>query len=179
MALLLIGTGMLARASIETVRAQLVLDVMFMGMGGGLTFVTLMIAAQHAVPRARLGVATSMIQFARSIGAALGIGAMGALMSWQLNRALARGGSELASLASGHGDITAIVRQSTRAALSPAAAEMLRQALASSLRLTFIFALVATVAAAIVSFFIPGGRAHELAHPEQHPAAPSSSLPEM
>jgi hypothetical protein len=100
-------------------------------------------------------------------------------MTWQLNYALAHGGIELAGLAAGQGDISAIIRQSTRAALSPAATSALQQALAGSLRLTFIFAFVATVAAAIASLFIPGGRAHELAHPEHHSEEPPTGRPEM
>jgi hypothetical protein len=70
-----------------------------------LTLASLMIGAQHAVPRLQLGVVTSAVQFSRSIGAALGIGVMGAVMSWSLRLQLARGGSELGALASPSGDV--------------------------------------------------------------------------
>jgi EmrB/QacA subfamily drug resistance transporter len=168
MALMLVGAWLLAQVSIVTARAQLVRDVIFLGMGGGLTLATLMIAAQHAVARTRLGVVTSTVQFARSIGAALGIGSMGALMSWRLKGELARASGELTHLAAGHSDIAAIVRQATRAALSPAAAVFLQRSLAGSLRLAFIFALAATFVAAVISLFIPGGQAQDLVHPEHH-----------
>ena len=43
-----------------------------MGMGMGMTMLSLLLALQHAVPRSRLGVATSFGQFSRSIGGAVG-----------------------------------------------------------------------------------------------------------
>jgi EmrB/QacA subfamily drug resistance transporter len=168
MTLMLVGAGLLARVSTATTQMQLAIHVIFLGIGGGLTFATLTLAVQHAVTRARLGVATSTLQFARSIGATIGIGAMGALMSWQVRRALAAGSSELAGLASGSYDISAIVLQSTRAELSPAATAFLRQTLAGSLRQAFTLVLVGALAAAVVSFFIPGGSARDLMHPEHH-----------
>ena len=41
-------------------------------------------AVQHGVDRSQLGIATSLNQFSRSIGAAVGVAAMGALMTRQL-----------------------------------------------------------------------------------------------
>jgi hypothetical protein len=92
---------------------------------------------------------------------------MGAVMSWRLSRELARGGGELANLASRHSDIGALVRQTTRASLSPAAAAFLQRALASSLRAAFLVGLAAVAVAAVIALLIPGGRAHDLIHPEQ------------
>ncbi|MFZ2493884.1 MAG: MDR family MFS transporter, partial [Thermoanaerobaculia bacterium] len=59
----------------------LVLDLVMVGSGLGLTMLTLLIAAQHAVVRAKLGITTSLNQFSRSIGGALGVAMLGALMS--------------------------------------------------------------------------------------------------
>jgi EmrB/QacA subfamily drug resistance transporter len=161
---MLFGALRLAQVSIATTRLDLVLDVIFMGMGGGLTFVILMIAVQHAVARSRLGVATSAVQFFRSIGGAIGTGAMGSLMTWWLGRRMAAAGSDLPVLRSLSGDLSSIVRHSGQGALSPRASEFLRQSLASSLRVAFVFVLAATMAAVIAGLFVPGGRAHELAH---------------
>jgi len=123
-----------------------------------------MIAVQHAVARARLGVATSTIQFFRTIGAAIGTGVMGSLMTWWLGRKMATPGNDLPTLRNLGGDLSSIVRHSGQGALPPRAAEFLRQSLASSLRVAFLFVLVSTVAAVIAGLFVPGGRAHELAH---------------
>jgi len=50
------------------------------GIGMGLTFVPMLIAVQSAVPRPDLGAATSMTQFCRTIGGAVGLSVMGAVM---------------------------------------------------------------------------------------------------
>ncbi len=166
MAAMLIGSLMLAQVSTETTRLKLSFDVIFLGMGGGLTVLTLMIAAQQAVPRARLGVTTSTVQFARSIGAALGAAIMGALMSWRLIRLLKGAPAEIADLAK-QSEIGSIVRPETRGSLSAAAAAFLQQSLASSLRLAFIFVLIVVVIGAVIALFIPGGKAHDLSHSEE------------
>ena len=41
--------------------------------------------ADSAVERADLGAATSMIQFFRTVGGAIGLAVMGAVMAWRLN----------------------------------------------------------------------------------------------
>jgi len=51
------------------------------GCGMGCIMMSLLLAVQHGVPRTHLGVATSLNQFSRSIGAAVGVAAMGALLS--------------------------------------------------------------------------------------------------
>ncbi|MGE0128667.1 MAG: MDR family MFS transporter [Blastocatellales bacterium] len=179
MLLMLAGSLLLARVDENTTRLYLTFAVMPIGMGGGLTLASLMIGAQHSAPRARLGVVTSTVQFARSIGAALGVGAMGATMSWRLSRELARGTGELANLASHHSDITALVRQATRAALSPASAAFLQRALATSLRTAFVVGLAAVAVAAVAALLIPAGRAHELIHPEHHQDEMASAVSEL
>src|SRR5215468_5077466 len=166
MLLMLAGSLLLAQVGVDTTRLYLTVAVIPLGMGGGLTLASLMIGAQHSAPRARLGVVTSTVQFARSIGAALGVGVMGAVMSWRLSRELARGGGELADIASRHSDIASLVRQTTRASLTPASAAFMRRALASSLRAAFLLGLAAVAVAAVIALLIPAGQAHELVHPE-------------
>jgi EmrB/QacA subfamily drug resistance transporter len=53
----------------------------FAGCGMGCIMMSLLLAVQHGVARAQLGIATSLNQFSRSIGAAVGVAAMGALMA--------------------------------------------------------------------------------------------------
>jgi EmrB/QacA subfamily drug resistance transporter len=178
MSLMMLGSLLLAYVSTSTSRGYLALSVILMGLGGGLTLSSLMIGAQHSVPRALLGVVTSTVQFSRNIGAALGIGVMGAVLSWSLRHQLAAGGGELSALAIQHSDVAALVRQSTRDSLSPSALHFLEQALAGSLRLAFMVGLVMVVLATLLSLGLPGGRAHELVHPEHQPASQAADLPE-
>jgi hypothetical protein len=51
----------------------------------GLNMVPMLIAVQSSVPRAQLGIATSMTQFFRTVGGTLGISVMGAVMAHRLN----------------------------------------------------------------------------------------------
>jgi EmrB/QacA subfamily drug resistance transporter len=52
-----------------------------LGAGMGMQMLSLLLAVQHGVDRSRLGIATSLNQFSRSIGAAVGVAAMGALLT--------------------------------------------------------------------------------------------------
>jgi EmrB/QacA subfamily drug resistance transporter len=80
---------------------------LFIGSGMGLSMLSLLLAVQHGVARTHLGLATSLNQFARSVGAAVGVAAMGALMTRQLAgvdipggvEALAATGTELSGAA--------------------------------------------------------------------------------
>ena len=59
-------------------------DALLGGIGMGMTMVPMLIAVQSAVPRADLGSATSMTQFFRSVGGAVGLSVMGAVMARRL-----------------------------------------------------------------------------------------------
>jgi EmrB/QacA subfamily drug resistance transporter len=65
-----IGFTVLSTFGRTPLRIWLIVDVTIIGAGLGLTMLTLMIAVQHAVPREQLGIATSLNQFARSVGGA-------------------------------------------------------------------------------------------------------------
>jgi MFS family permease len=61
------------------------------GIGMGLVFVPMLIAVQSAVPRHDLGVATSVTQFFRTVGGAIGLSVMGAVMAQRLYAGMAIG----------------------------------------------------------------------------------------
>jgi EmrB/QacA subfamily drug resistance transporter len=62
--------------------------VLLAGIGMGLNMVPMLIAVQGAVPRAELGIATSLTQFFRAVGGAIGLSMMGAVMAQGLHRGL-------------------------------------------------------------------------------------------
>ncbi len=72
----------------ETPQLLLYADLVLVGAGLGLTMLTLLIAVQQAVPRQHLGTATSLNQFSRSIGGAVGVAVMGAFLSAGLTSGL-------------------------------------------------------------------------------------------
>jgi EmrB/QacA subfamily drug resistance transporter len=84
--LLLVTAGFmgLLRVTNGSARWVLYVDLGLMGLGMGMTMLSLLLALQNAVPRQRLGVATSIGQFTRSIGGAIGVSMMGTIMSLSL-----------------------------------------------------------------------------------------------
>ena len=59
-------------------------DLALMGMGLGMTMLSLVLAMQNVVARRHLGVATSFGQFTRSIGGAVGVAVFGAVIAGAL-----------------------------------------------------------------------------------------------
>jgi len=80
MACLSVAFLLLSRWAPGLTQAVAMRDALLGGIGMGLTFVPMLIAVQSAVPRADLGAATSMTQFCRTIGGAVGLSVMGAVM---------------------------------------------------------------------------------------------------
>jgi EmrB/QacA subfamily drug resistance transporter len=89
MACLVAGFVLLARWSPSLTLAGAMRDALVGGVGMGLTMVPMLIAVQSSVVRSDLGTATSMTQFFRSIGGAVGISLMGAVMGRRLAAGLA------------------------------------------------------------------------------------------
>ncbi len=74
--------AVLARVGAGTPHATLVGASLALGAGMGFAMLSLLLAIQHGVPRSDLGLATSLNQFSRSIGAALGVALMGGVLSF-------------------------------------------------------------------------------------------------
>jgi EmrB/QacA subfamily drug resistance transporter len=68
-------------------RAALFADMGLMGTGLGFAMLSLLLSVQHSVTRTELGVATSLNLFARSIGGAVGVAIMGAILASALGGA--------------------------------------------------------------------------------------------
>ncbi|HYC59758.1 MAG TPA: MDR family MFS transporter [Thermoanaerobaculia bacterium] len=130
------GFAALATFSRTTPRWMMMVELIFIGSGLGLTMLTLLIASQHSVARAQLGITTSLNQFSRSIGGAIGVALLGAM--------LAAGLSEFAQ------DPNALVNPEARAHLAPAQLAELQGALEKTLR-TIFWACTAVVGVALVA----------------------------
>jgi MFS family permease len=87
----------LAMVSPDSPMWKMRLDLGLMGIGMGMTMLSLLLAVQGTVSREQLGVATSLGQFTRSIGGAIGVAVMGAVVA----AALPAGGQTPAALAVG------------------------------------------------------------------------------
>ena len=97
-------------------RTLLLVSCTILGAGMGTQMLSLLLAVQHGVDRSQLGLATSLNQFSRSIGAALGVAAMGAILARGLTGLALPGGAESA-LASGAIALSGPMRDQFAAAL--------------------------------------------------------------
>ncbi len=160
-ALMTFGFVLLSSYQIDTARRWLYVDLILIGAGLGLTMLTLLIAVQQSVARSQLGIATSLNQFSRSIGGAVGVAVMGAVLTAGLAARL----GEVAQ--SGQGVLTieraaelaanpnALIDPQARAALTPAALDALRRAMAGAIHNVFWVGTVLAALALLVCLYLP------------------------
>jgi len=84
------GSMLLAAADPASGRIPVMAAMFLLGMGLGFTSTPYLLAVQNAVPWNRRGVATSSVQFFRSIGGAVTVAALGAVLNAHLARELGR-----------------------------------------------------------------------------------------
>ncbi|HZO38220.1 MAG TPA: MDR family MFS transporter [Methylomirabilota bacterium] len=88
MASLTVAFLLFGRWSVTLTSGSAMFDVLLAGIGMGMVVVPMLIAVQSVVARSDLGAATSLTQFFMSIGGALGLSLMGAVMSQRLHAGL-------------------------------------------------------------------------------------------
>jgi predicted MFS family arabinose efflux permease len=88
MASLTVAFLLFRRWSVTLTPGSAMIDVLLAGIGMGMVVVPMLIAVQSVVVRSDLGAATSLTQFFMSIGGALGLSLMGAVMSQRLHAGL-------------------------------------------------------------------------------------------
>ena len=159
--LLTIGFVFLSLFERDTARIWLYFDLILIGAGLGLTMLTLLIAVQQSVERTQLGIATSLNQFSRSIGGAIGVAIMGTVLSAglavQLNRAAQTPNSPITieNAAQFAANPNALIDPQAQALLPAGALEILRDAMASAIHQVFWVGTVLAALALIVSLFLP------------------------
>jgi Na+/melibiose symporter-like transporter len=158
--LMVLGLSALATSGSSTPRAYLLLELGVVGSGLGLTVMTLLLAVQQSVGRSQLGLVTSLSQFARSIGGAMGVAIMGAVLSSSLTSHLlgmagkvegmtAQRAAELA------GHPNALLDTAARAALSPSQVTALQSALAGALNNVFWLCAAFSLLGLVAVFRLP------------------------
>ena len=142
----------------QTPKLFLYIDLILIGAGLGLTMLTLLIAVQQAVPRQILGTATSLNQFSRSIGGAVGVAIMGAFLSAGLASNLQKAAAnpmaiitpkQAAELAA---NPNALIDPSSRAAMSSDMLHLLQSSLSSALRNVFLVGMIMSALALVIVF---------------------------
>jgi EmrB/QacA subfamily drug resistance transporter len=144
--LLAVGAFLMSRVDVNTSRALLMTFVAFMGIGMGFSVPPFLIAVQTTVERRQLGVATSTLQFSRSIGGTLGVSVMGAALSARLAMNLTASGLDpqlVSQLLDPLPGSEAVINAGARIAV------------ADAIGLVFVIAFVAALLAWIVTLFTP------------------------
>lgn len=160
---LTVGFLLLVRLGIESSRAEVMVGMTLGGAGMGLIMAPLLIAVQNAVPRDQLGVATSVTMFSRTMGGAIGVGLLGAVMTWLLNKRLLSLVAETtdAQLRAIIQHPEVLLQPVVRAGLPPSVLTALREALAYALHGAFLVGFFISVLALISIFFLPEGLARD------------------
>lgn len=122
----------------ESSRVLLLGSCFVIGAGMGSQMLSMLLAVQHGVGRSRLGIGTALNQFSRSIGAAVGVAAMGAILARNLAGVPLPDGAEGLS-ASGAMALSGPVRAQFAAALHR----------------VFISGAIVSAAGLIATFFLP------------------------
>ena len=122
---------------------------------------TLLIAVQQAVPRQILGTATSLNQFSRSIGGAVGVAIMGAFLSAGLASNLQKAAlSPMAIITSQQAtelaaNPNALIDLSSRAAMSSDMLHLLQSSLSAALKNVFLVGMIMSAIALFIVFRLP------------------------
>lgn len=144
--LLALGAFLMSRVDAGTSRALVMTFVALMGIGMGFSIPPFLIAVQTTVQRRQLGIATSTIQFSRSIGGTLGVSVMGAALSARLASNLSASGLDpnlVSQLLEPLPGAEAVIDQSARIAI------------ADAISLVFLIAFIAAALALTATFFTP------------------------
>jgi MFS family permease len=116
------------------------------GLGLGLLSMPCFLSVQNAVDWDQRGVATSSVQFFRTIGGSIAVAALGAVLNGYLDR-----------VASGGVDANALLDPATRGRLAPEVLVQASAALASGLGTIFFILIVLSVLAIGVGLAFPPG----------------------
>jgi EmrB/QacA subfamily drug resistance transporter len=153
----LAGLAFLTTLGVHSTRADATVAMVLCGLGMGPVFVVGTLVAQSSVSMRQRGVASSLVNFVRQLGGALGVAAAGAVM-------LAGVTARLAELFPGvhlkANDL--LVPRDDAPSLPPAVQHGIQEAFAHALHRAFVFALVAGAVAACTALLIPKGRPSDL-----------------
>lgn len=155
----------------STPKLWLVLDLCLMGSGLGLSMLTLLLAIQQSVPRTQLGITTSLNQFSRSIGGAVGVAVMGAILTASFHAAsvdIARSSALPASQVRSIG-AEVLIDPAAQRGIPAQTLAALRTALVDSIRNVFHAGAVASVLGLIACFWLPGLSAVAAARADRQP----------
>ncbi|HEX9270036.1 MAG TPA: MDR family MFS transporter [Candidatus Limnocylindria bacterium] len=172
LSLMVVGMWLLAQVRPTSDNAEVVRDIALVGVGLGMTMPLYQNAVQSAVPRAVVGVATSQVQFWRSMGGTIGAAVLGSVLAHRLPGQISAqlAGLQLppqiaGQLSGGSGSAQSLFDPdklaATRAGLPPTLQpvfdrllDAIRVALANTLHDLFLYAAAIVAVAIVASVFL-------------------------
>jgi EmrB/QacA subfamily drug resistance transporter len=166
--ILVISFGILSTFGQTTPRWELLADMAAMGAGMGLVTFGLLIIMQNAVERGLLGIATSLNQFARSIGQTVGVAIMGTVMTLSLaahvsdiQRESGLPQEEVSAVAHNSGALIDPIAREQMKSEQPALLSAMKAALGDALRNVFLVGTGFAALALLSGLWIPAAQPRE------------------
>lgn len=147
-----VGFGLLGTIDAHTSFTAVAFFMALVGIGLGMMMQNLVLSVQNSVPTAQLGAATATVSFFRSLGGAVGVSVLGAILSSRVTDAISRGLAHLGGAESqlGH-SASAIPDVST---LPGPVASVVQGAYGDAVGLIFLVAAPLMVLALVLVSFI-------------------------
>lgn len=164
---LLAGASVLALVDEGTNQLIVAAALAVMGFGMGMILTSYLVSVQNRVPRGRMGVATSSLQFVFQIGGTVGVSVLGAVMASRLSQGLA-------SLTGGEGiDVMSVLDSASEVEIPAAIAGAFRVVLADALHPAFVLAAFVVVGAMGLALLAPRGTLDQLDQPRREEPTPA------
>jgi EmrB/QacA subfamily drug resistance transporter len=156
MLVLLVGFSWLTPVGGAPALGKVLGALALIGMGMGLSNVTILLLVQYSVPSDHLGRATALVIFLRSLGGAIGANLLGTITTWRL-RVLWSGRGEHMGVPL---DVRLLEEFISRrgAVISPIPSEALQHILGRALQEAFVLGGIVAALALLAALFLPKGR---------------------
>jgi EmrB/QacA subfamily drug resistance transporter len=144
-----LGFWLLTRLGVSSHQGTAILDMVVLGLGMGMVFQIYIVAMQNSIRPQDMGSATATVQFFRSMGATFGVAAFGTIFLTRLTSNLV---GRVGPAAAQH--LIAIVNTPGNVNVPPAAENVLRQSLSSSLHDVFVGTMFVSIVALVFAFLL-------------------------
>ena len=161
-AVMSIGTALLAAMDRDTSQFETSAFMLLFGLGAGFVFIVVLVGVQNRVAHEDLGIATSAINFFRSLGNTLGTAIFGAIFIAQLDRQLLRLVPGSGFSASTLSDSPEQIRQ-----FEPVLRDGVIQSFTNALHVVFLLTVPFCVIAFVLAWLVP-----------EHPLRATASISE-
>jgi EmrB/QacA subfamily drug resistance transporter len=158
------GLALFVTLEVATPLWQAFVYMLVMGVGLGLAMQPLVLAVQSRLDLRDMGAGTSTATFSRSLGGALGVAVLGALMNNRL-------AAELPAPPGGGGELS-INEPSKILAMEEPVRQMIQEGFVNALHPLFLVAALVTLAAVVLSLLMPDVELAGAGHPAADHGAP-------